>query len=86
MGKMDAGMATIDLKAAYDMVRREVLFKKLESLGLTGSFLALIEDYYTGDSVVNAVGEYVTKALYMTLGVKQGCNLSQMLVHGRHDK
>ena len=79
MDKMDAGMASIDLKAAYDMVSREALFKKLESLGLTGSFLELIEDYYTGDSVVYAVGEQVTKALYMTQGVKQGCNLSPML-------
>ena len=79
LDKMDAGMASIDLKAAYDMVSREALFKKLESLGLNGSFLALIEDYYTGDSVVYVVGDEVTKALYMTQGVKQGCNLSPML-------
>ena len=79
MDKLDAGMASIDLKAAYDMVSRDALFKKLESLGLNGSFLTLIEDYYTGDSVVYAVGDEVTKALYMTQGVKQGCNLSPML-------
>ena len=79
MDKLDAGMASIDLKAAYDMVSREALFKKLETLGLNGSFLTLIEDYYTGDSVVYAVGDEVTKALYMTQGVKQGCNLSPML-------
>ena len=79
LDKMDAGMASIDLKAAYDMVSREALFKKLERLGLDGSFLTLIEDYYTGDSVVYAVGDAVTKALYMTQGVKQGCNLSPML-------
>ena len=79
MDKLDAGMAAIDLKAAYDMVSRDALFKKLESLGLNGSFLTLIEDYYTGDSVVYAVGDEVTKALYMTQGVKQGCNLSPML-------
>ena len=79
MDKLDAGMASIDLKAAYDMVSRDALFKKLETVGLNGSFLTLIEDYYTGDSVVYAVGDEVTKALFMTQGVKQGCNLSPML-------
>ena len=79
LDNLDAGMASIDLKAAYDMVSREALFAKLESLGLNGSFLQLIEDYYTGDSVVYAVGDGVTKPLYMTQGVKQGCNLSPML-------
>ena len=79
MDNLDAGMASIDLKAAYDMVSREALFNKLESLGLNGSFLKLIEDYYTGDSVIYAVGDGTTKPLFMTQGVKQGCNLSPML-------
>ena len=48
------------------MVSQDALFAKLESLGLNGSFLQLIEDYYTGDSVVYAVGDGVTKPLYMT--------------------
>ena len=79
MDNLDAGMASIDLKAAYDMVSREALFKKLEELGLNGSFLKLIEDYYTGDSVVYVVGDSTTNPLFMTQGVKQGCNLSPML-------
>ena len=79
MDNLDAGMASIDLKAAYDMVSREALFNKLESLGLNGSFLKLIEDYYTGDSVIYAVGDGTTKPLFLTQGVKQGCNLSPML-------
>ena len=72
-------MASIDLKAAYDMDSREALCNKYDSLGLNGSFLKLIEDYYTGDSVVYAVGDGATKPLFMAQGVKQGCNLSPML-------
>ena len=53
---LDAGMASIDLKAAYDMVCRTSLFRKLRELGLNGAFLKLIEDYYNGDSVIYVVG------------------------------
>ena len=79
MESMDAGLASIDLSAAYDMVCRTTLFKKLRSLGINGTFLAIIEDYYTNDSVVYAVNDGVTKPLFMTQGVKQGCNLSPLL-------
>ena len=76
---MDAGLASIDLSAAYDMVSRTALFKKLYSLGISGSFLEILQDYYTNDSVVYVVGTGVTKALYLIQGVKQGCNLSPLL-------
>ena len=76
---MDAGLASIDLKAAYDMVCRKSLFKKLHSLGISGNFLEILQDYYTNDSVIYNVGTGVTKALYLTQGVKQGCNLSPLL-------
>ena len=76
---MDAGLASIDLSAAYDMVSRTSLFKKLHSLGISGNFLEILQDYYTNDSVVYVVGQGLTKALYLTQGVKQGCNLSPLL-------
>ena len=76
---MDAGLASIDLSAAYDMVSRPALFKKLYSLGISGNFLEILQDYYTNDSVVYVVGTGVTKALYLIQGVKQGCNLSPLL-------
>ena len=79
MDGMDAGLTSIDLRAAYDMVCRTTMFKKLRTLGINGTFLAIIEDYYTNDSVVYAVNDGTTKPLYMTQGVKQGCNLSPML-------
>ena len=65
---MDAGLASIDLKAAYNMICRKSLFKKLHSLGISGSFLEILQDYYTNDSVIYSVGTGVTKALYLTQG------------------
>ena len=76
---MDAGLASIDLSAAYDMVSRKSLFKKLYLLGISGNSLEIIQDYCANDSVIYGVGTGVTKALYLMQEVKQGCNLSPLL-------
>ena len=73
MEGMDAGLTSIDLREAYDMVCRTSMFKKLRDLGIKGTFLALIEEYYTNDSVVYTANDGPTRPLYMTQGVKQCC-------------
>ena len=77
--KLDAGIACVDLAQAYDSVDRKVMFKKLERLGIKGSFLTLLNDYYTNDFVKFDIGGQLTKPMYLKQGVKQGCNLSPLL-------
>ena len=72
-------MAFIDLQKAYDSVDRAVLWRKLESIGIKGKFLASIKSLYDGDFVTAEVNGVTTSPVYLRRGVRQGCSLSPML-------
>ena len=44
-------MGFVDITKAYDSVNRELLWRKLESLGIGGVFLETLKAMYCGDSV-----------------------------------
>ena len=76
--KIDLYLSFIDLEKAYDRVSRPTLFKKLRDLGFGGHVYDVIRDMYTGDSLFIQVNGELCKAMYLTQGVKQGCNLSPL--------
>ena len=72
-------LAFIDLVKAYDMVDRDILWKKLSGFGFGGKFLATLQSIYEGDSVQTTVGEVKTRPVYLRKGLRQGCSLSPLL-------
>ena len=77
--KKKAHLAFIDLQKAYDSVDRAILWRKLESMGVKGKFLASLKSLYQGDFVTAEVNGVTTSPVYLSRGVRQGCSLSPML-------
>ena len=69
----------VDFEKAFDKISRTKLLTKLKDLGITGKFLNIIAAMYTDDQVKIKVGNKVTKSIYVTSGVRQGCVLSPTL-------
>ena len=69
----------VDISKAYDSVNRDVLWRKLASLGITGKFLKTLKSMYTGDTVESVVNGVTTRPIYLRRGLRQGCSLSPIL-------
>ena len=76
--KIDRCLSFIDLEKVYNWVSRPALFKKLLDLGFGGHIYDVVRDMYTGDSLLIQVNGELCKAMYLTKGLKQGCNLSPL--------
>ena len=76
-GKLYA--AFIDFKKAYDTVNREKLLKKLQEIGLSGTFLRNIKALYTKTEYQIKLKKRLLKTISSNLGLKQGCPLSPIL-------
>ena len=72
-------MSFIDITKAYDSVNREILWKKLSSLGITGEFLETLKSLYSDDSVDCLVNGLTTRPIFLRRGLRQGCSLSPLL-------
>ena len=72
-------MSFIDISKAYDSVDRDILWKKLASLGFSGDFLASLKALYTNDSVDCVVNGLPTRPIFQRRGLRQGCALSPLL-------
>ena len=64
--------ACIDLIEAYDSVNRELLWHKLEHLGISGTMLNAIESLYTAFSSCVHINVIYTEWFDVTLGLRQG--------------
>ena len=62
-----------------DSVNRELLYSKLDSVGLGGKVKELIQLMNYNISVQVRIGSGLSKPLWFTRGVKQGCVLSPLL-------
>ena len=69
----------VDITKAYDSVDRNILWRKLKTIGINGLFLDTIKSMYTGDSVRCTVNGLTTRSVYLQRGLRQGCSLSPML-------
>ena len=72
-------MAFIDISKAYDSVNRDILWKKLSTLGFSGDFLSALKALYSDDSVDCVVNGITTRPIFLRRGLRQGCALSPIL-------
>ena len=69
----------VDFRKAYDTVPRDLLWQKLESLGVHGWFLDSIKALYGAVPMAVTTPEGLTPSFEAVMGVKQGCPLSPTL-------
>ncbi len=62
-----------------DLVNRELMYLKLDSLGFGGRVKALIQSMYFNDNIRVQLCRGLSRPLWFTRGIKQGCVLSPML-------
>ena len=72
-------LAFLDISKAYDSVNRELLWRKLSSLGIGGEYLNTLKSLYTDDSVDCMVNGILTRPIFLRRGLRQGCALSPIL-------
>ena len=75
----NVSLAFCDIAKAYDSVNRELMYLKLDSLGFGGRVKALIQSMYYNDNIRVRLCGGLSRPLWFTRGVKQGCVLSPML-------
>ena len=78
-GKKRLYAVFIDFKKAYDTVNRDLLMRRLQSLGINGTFLRNILAMYQKTEYCIKLKNGHTHAINSNLGLKQGCPLSPML-------
>ena len=66
----------VDLKSAYDLVVRPVLWSVLQRKGVHGLFLQLLQSTYASCKYAVCVDGMVGEFVLSTIGVRQGCPLS----------
>ena len=77
--RLSTYVAFIDFEKAFDRVDRNLLFYKLNSMGLGGKMLNMIKNIYSNcESCVNLNG-YLTNTFPSKYGVQQGDTLSPTL-------
>jgi hypothetical protein len=69
----------VDLKSAYDLVVRDVLWVCVQQKGIHGQFLSAIQSLYTSPLYAVCVNGLVGTSMASTIGVRQGCPLSPSL-------
>ena len=72
-------MAFLDLKKAYDNVRREGLWEKLKAYEVGDKFLHVCHELYSSVSARVRIGQTLSEASCITCGLRQGCVLSPCL-------
>lgn len=69
----------VDFSKAFDNISRVKLYEKLAAIGVTGNFLAVIQDMYRKDSACVKLNQSLSTKFPCNKGVKQGCMLSPTL-------
>jgi Reverse transcriptase (RNA-dependent DNA polymerase) len=69
----------VDFSKAFDMVRRDMLFARLEQLGVGGAFLAVLKSMYESVFFRLVTPQGLSDCVASLLGVKQGSPLSPTL-------
>ena len=77
--KLIAHLMFLDLKEAYDRVDRPTLYSKLKQLNFPDRFISFLKDYYCDDFITSSTAGTRTQKVYLSRGLRQGCNLSAIL-------
>ena len=81
--------ACVDLQKAYDIVQHDMLWSKLESIGVGPRMLAAIQSLYSSGTLSMKVAGTAGQPQTQQMGVRQGCPVSPTLYgiffDGLHD-
>lgn len=69
----------LDFAKAYDRVPHEALFVKLHNLGIQGDLLRVIKATYAVPNVRVRTWQRLSRAVPLSIGVRQGCPASPIL-------
>lgn len=77
-GKL-SGVIFLDLKKAFDTVNHDILIKKLQKLGVSGSTLQWFNSYLRGRTQRTVCGNEISEIKRISIGVPQGSILGPLL-------
>ena len=69
----------VDFSKAFDNLPRDLLFKKLSNIGISGKFYDIITDLYSEDKICIKLDDKISSTIKTKMGVRQGCVLSPLL-------
>ena len=69
----------VDFRKAFDSVRHEALFLKMQRLGIGGLFYKIVKEMYSNCYLSVKTQKGLTKSFRSSIGVRQGCALSPLL-------
>ena len=81
--KLSTFCAFTDFSKAYDSVNRQLLWSKLQSVGVYGKMLNAVKSLYCNISVCIRVNNYYTNWFNVNCGLRQGCGLSPLISEQR---
>ena len=79
LANLDTYTCFVDFKKAFDSLPRELLWRKLASIGIRGELLKSLKALYTNLYSSIKVNGRLSPAFKVGCGVKQGCTLSPIL-------
>ena len=77
--KLSTFCAFIDFRKAYDCINRDLLWEKLESVGINGKLFNAIKSLYTSVTSCVRLNNLTTEWFDVKCGLRQGCCLSPLL-------
>ena len=69
----------VDFSKAFDTIPRDILLRKLLSIGINGNFFNIIKNIYNNDKACVKLNNQYTETFGINQGVRQGCVLSPLL-------
>lgn len=69
----------LDYSKAFDRISHQILLRKLEAYGISGSLLAWFESYLTGRTLRVKYSNFLSRPIHATSGVPQGSHLGPSL-------
>jgi sorting nexin-29 len=72
-------VAFLDIKKAYDMVDRDILWERMAKLEIPDDFVRIVKSIYFNCGYVFQLGRVQTEKISSHRGLKQGCPFSSLL-------